>query len=168
MTLRPHIEKYHLKLYLELQKARGWKILLPGLVSQARSQAMLGMNSPQEDVLNFIVVDDQVCFSVLVWFTLTNLSKLLNIIECCEFRALLLLRNSAGCVSFTMDMWSDHNHRSYLAITAHWIGHVSGTTSLQFRAALIAFHRLQGSHAGKSLGKVILDLLDRLGVTVKV
>jgi hypothetical protein len=42
-----------------------------------------------------------------------------------------------------MDAWSDQNRRSYLAITAHWIGRVGGTTSLQLKAALIAFHRLR-------------------------
>jgi hypothetical protein len=67
-----------------------------------------------------------------------------------------------------MDAWSDHNRRSYLAITAHWIGRVSETTSLQPKAALIAFHRLRGGHDGKSLGKVAVGLLDRAGVTVKV
>jgi hypothetical protein len=67
-----------------------------------------------------------------------------------------------------MDAWSDQNRRSYLAITAHWIGRVGGTTSLQLKAALIAFHRLRGSHEGKSLGRVVVGLLDRAGVTVKV
>lgn len=71
-------------------------------------------------------------------------------------------------MSFTMDAWSDQNRRSYLAITAHWIGHVAGTTALQLKAALIAFHRLQGGHDGKSLGRVVVGLLDRVGITVNV
>lgn len=74
-TLRPHIEKYHLAIYMVEQKARGWKILLPGLVSQARSQAASMSQSQGEarvkfDVVtfrrrlvNFIVADDQVCLS---------------------------------------------------------------------------------------------------------
>ena len=79
-TLRPHIEKYHLELYLQLQKQRGWKILLPGLVSQARSQATSTANSLQEvardrfdeptfhgRLVEFIVTDDQVCVSQF-WF----------------------------------------------------------------------------------------------------
>ena len=66
-----------------------------------------------------------------------------------------------------MDAWSDHNRRSYLAITGHWIAYVGGTTSLQPKAALIAFHRFMGDHDGKSLGKVTVELLDRLGATVK-
>jgi hypothetical protein len=67
-----------------------------------------------------------------------------------------------------MDAWSDHNRRSYLAITGHWIGRVGGTTALQPKAALVAFQRLMGDHDGKSLGKITVELLDRLGATVKV
>jgi hypothetical protein len=67
-----------------------------------------------------------------------------------------------------MDAWSDHNRRSYFAITGHWIGYEGKTTSLEPKAALIAFHRFMGDHNGKSLGKVTVELLDRLGATVKV
>jgi hypothetical protein len=37
-SLRPHIEKHHLKLYLTLAKEKEWKILLLELVSQAQLQ----------------------------------------------------------------------------------------------------------------------------------
>jgi hypothetical protein len=40
-SLRPHIEKYHPLLFQQLVKDRGWKILLPGLVLQAWSQAIM-------------------------------------------------------------------------------------------------------------------------------
>jgi hypothetical protein len=73
-SLRPHIEKFHLELYLTLAKENGWKILLPGLVSKARSQATNEAATSQGErpdtfdelkfyqyLLNFIVVDDQVC-----------------------------------------------------------------------------------------------------------
>jgi hypothetical protein len=72
-SLRPHIEKHHLELYLTLAKEKGWKIQLPGLVSQAQSQAtneaaMLQVEQPDQfdersfhqHLLNFIVADDQV------------------------------------------------------------------------------------------------------------
>lgn len=36
-SLRPHIWKYHLELYLTLAKEKGWKIP-PGLISQTQSQ----------------------------------------------------------------------------------------------------------------------------------
>jgi hypothetical protein len=74
MSLHPHIEKYHLELYLTLAKEKGWKILLPGLVSQAQSQATNEAATSQGEqpdkfnertfhqyLLNFIIADDQVC-----------------------------------------------------------------------------------------------------------
>ena len=67
-----------------------------------------------------------------------------------------------------MDIWSDENLRPFLAITAHWIARITGTTSLQLKAALIAFHRLRGNHDGESLAAAVLQLLDRAGITVKV
>ena len=76
-SLRPHLEKYHSELYLSLAQERGWKIQLPGIVSQARSNAASGekTNSQLEGsqapddftedafhkyLLRFIVADDQV------------------------------------------------------------------------------------------------------------
>jgi len=73
-TLRPHIERYHLPIYMVQQKAHGWKILLPGLVSQAKSEAVAAVAQSQGELrpsfdeatfqrllVNFIVADDQVC-----------------------------------------------------------------------------------------------------------
>ena len=37
--LWPHIERHHLELYQKLAQERSWRILLPGFVSQVRSQA---------------------------------------------------------------------------------------------------------------------------------
>jgi hypothetical protein len=78
-TLRPHIERFHLQEYLQLQKEHGWTVMLPGLVSQARSQAASTANSLQEEarekwdeptflrhLVRFIVTDDQVCLSIFV------------------------------------------------------------------------------------------------------
>ena len=73
-----------------------------------------------------------------------------------------------GQVSFTMDIWSDQNLQSYLAMTVHWIARVEQTDGLKLRMALIAFHCLTGRHDGKSLAKIVLHLLDRAGITGKV
>ena len=78
ISLRPHIERHHLELFLRLAKEKSWKIQLPGLVSQARSQAaskasaLRGQPSVefneqkfQQYLLDFIIADDQVhdlCF----------------------------------------------------------------------------------------------------------
>jgi hypothetical protein len=55
-----------------------------------------------------------------------------------------------------------------MAVTAHWIARVTGTTSLQMKAALIAFHQLRGNHDGETLATAVLQLLDRAGITGKV
>ena len=67
-----------------------------------------------------------------------------------------------------MDIWSDQNRRPYLAMTAHWIAKVGEMAALQTKAALIAFHRVCGSHDGTHPVKIVIDLLDRAGITVKV
>jgi hypothetical protein len=73
-SLRPHIEKYHLEQFKQLAKEHGWKILLPGLASQARSEAIVGAQQGRPDnlnfnestfhdcLINFIVANDQVPF----------------------------------------------------------------------------------------------------------
>lgn len=75
-SLRPHIEKFHLNLFMKLAKERGWKIQLPGLVSQARSQASVAAAAGLGPVaqfdektfhrylVNFIVSDDQARFQL--------------------------------------------------------------------------------------------------------
>ena len=78
------------------------------------------------------------------------------------------IQNAAGQVSLTTDIWSDQNRQPYLAITAHWIAKIEDTTALKPMVALIAFHRVRGRHDGKSLGKTIMELLDRAKITVNV
>ena len=53
-------------------------------------------------------------------------------------------------------------------MTAHWIAKVKGTTALQLKTALIAFHYLCGRHDGKTLAETVLKLPDRAQNTVKV
>jgi hypothetical protein len=79
-----------------------------------------------------------------------------------------LIQASVGRVSFTLDIWSDQRCGAYLAITAHWIANVEGTTALGFKTALIAFHRLHRRHDGRAIARTVIHLLDRAGVTVKV
>jgi hypothetical protein len=75
---------------------------------------------------------------------------------------------SMGKVSVTMDIWSDQNLRPFLAMTAHWVAKVEGTTTFQLKTALIAFHRLRGRHDGKTLAETVMDILDRAEMTSKV
>jgi hypothetical protein len=53
-------------------------------------------------------------------------------------------------------------------MTAHWVARVEGTTALQLKTALIAFHNLCGKHDGKTLAETIVKLLDRAQITVKL
>jgi hypothetical protein len=75
---------------------------------------------------------------------------------------------SMGKISVTMDIWSDQNLRPFLAMTAHWVAKVEGTTTFQLKTALIAFHRLRGRHNGKALAETVMDILDRAEITGKV
>jgi len=113
ITLHPHIEMHHHKLYLSLVKANSWKVLLPGLVSQAQSQATSVASASQvgplveidkqkfhQHLLYFIIADDQVRLHFLSFLhslhscLLVLNPKSLNIIECPEFRKLLLFLRS--------------------------------------------------------------------------
>ena len=73
-----------------------------------------------------------------------------------------------GRVSLTADTWSDQSYNSYLAVTAHWVAQVDGTSALQLKTALIAFHRLEEDHTGQTLAATMMELLDRAGITLKV
>ena len=77
-SLQPHIERHHLDKFNKLATKHGWKILLPGLVSQARSQAMeasedgdrrdnFNEQTFHELLLNFVIADDQVLYLYLVF-----------------------------------------------------------------------------------------------------
>ena len=51
---------------------------------------------------------------------------------------------------------------------AHWLAREKGTNWLQLKVALIAFHRLRGSHNGEHIARIALHILDRVGITVEV
>ena len=51
---------------------------------------------------------------------------------------------------------------------AHWLARENGTNRLQLKASLIAFHRLRGSHSGDRIARIVLHILDRVGITVEV
>ena len=79
-----------------------------------------------------------------------------------------LIQNSVRRISFTTNIWSDQNLQPFLALTAHWIAKIESMDALQFKKALIAFHRVRGRHDADSLAVTTLALLDRADVTLKV
>ena len=89
-------------------KERGWQVQLPGLLSQARSQVIDTENTPEgerpdtftelkfhQKLINFIIANDQVFFVMFLYLILLMLTfstfKSLNLMDCSEFRELLLL-----------------------------------------------------------------------------
>lgn len=98
--------------YLQLVKKRGWKLFLPeDPPLQGQSQAVSEPSTLQvqldnlefnkevfhQHLLNFIIVDDQVCshfLSLYIYYAYVFLvpnPKALHVIECPEFRQLLVL-----------------------------------------------------------------------------
>jgi hypothetical protein len=57
---------------------------------------------------------------------------------------------------------------SYLALTAHWISPDGLRGHLDLRSALIGFKCMKKKHTGDNIGRTIMHLLDRAGVTAKV
>ena len=109
-SLRPHIVRMHRDLYLRIYKAKGWTIL-PGLASQVQSQAAKEASASRDTrphgrvefsgqkfhqhLLNFIIADDQVRDTCMLSCPLYSCKRQsLNIVECPEFRQLLLLLRS--------------------------------------------------------------------------
>jgi hypothetical protein len=60
------------------------------------------------------------------------------------------------------------NRKPFLALTAHWIAEVDGTSTLWLKSALIAFHHICSRHTGELLATTLIGLLDRAGITTKV
>lgn len=65
-----------------------------------------------------------------------------------------------------MDMWSDPDRKSYMAITAHWMENYQ--KSINLRADLIGFASVAGSHTGQHLSEAFLLIIDRLNIDKKV
>jgi hypothetical protein len=65
-----------------------------------------------------------------------------------------------------MDMWSDPDRKSYMAVTAHWMQYHQKCINL--RADLLGFVIVPDSHTGKRLAKVFLFIIDRLSIDKKV
>jgi hypothetical protein len=77
----------------------------------------------------------------------------------------MFLQDSLGRVSLTADIWSNQSLRSFLAVTAHWIG--LKDSKLELRAALIGFHLLTKKHSGKNIARTMLHVIERAGITNK-
>jgi hypothetical protein len=105
-SLRVHLEKVHKEEYLRLCKEKGWKNQLPTEVKARKAACLAASQSLGQGVhprqpysqeallkhlINFIVADDQVRALHGVFLHLLISSQSINVIECPEFRGLLLL-----------------------------------------------------------------------------
>ena len=97
--------------------------------------------------------------------TLYKLSQHIQVIShyCILLQGLTVMqKSSAGKVSFTTDLWSDPDSKSYIAVTAHWLEVVQtpgGDKRLTLRADLIGFLYFPGNHTGERLAKIFYLLL---------
>ncbi|VDC02215.1 unnamed protein product [Peniophora sp. CBMAI 1063] len=87
----------------------------------------------------------------------------------CEYDDLLdTLQKSPGRLSFTTDLWSDPNLRSFMAITVHWATRNRKTHRLELASRLLAFRHLSGEHTGERLAAVFFGVLKEAGIAHKV
>ena len=71
-----------------------------------------------------------------------------------------------GLISVTSDGWTaDTSKKGFLGMTAHWMNTKGGKWELQ--EAIIGFKGMVGSHDGESLGRYMMGLLNRVGITSK-
>src|SRR5436189_6196925 len=67
---------------------------------------------------------------------------------------------SSSKVSIALDGWESPFKRSFLAITAYYI-----MTDWKWRAALVGFALVKGSHTGEAMAEIVLAVLERFKIT---
>src|SRR5229473_5717923 len=104
-SLRPHLKKHHLELYMTLVKEKGWVNKLPGCrakmhtcsqtsnqtaTSQGEQPTIYNEANFHQLLLKFIIVNDQVCSHhfILTSNMLMQTFQSLNVVECRKFREL--------------------------------------------------------------------------------
>jgi hypothetical protein len=203
-----HLEKYHEEEYVKVCEENGWPMMLPKRKVREETASLLKQSTLDSSLLQDTSSTGRPIFTraalvrALISFVVAD-DQSINVIECREFRDLLLLLRSdlkdkdiphrtklreaiietwdchfkalrleladaVGKVSFTADLWSDKNLRSYICITAHWIARNKRSKQQELKTALIAFHNVTGKHDGANLAAVVLQLLDRAGITALI
>ena len=109
--LHGHLEKYHTDEYVQVCKDNRWPVLLPKLWQQITKVSIGSSGDPDGwpcpefsrqtflcHIINFIVADDQVCLNIFETYLACLLPiQSINVIECPEFRDLLLLLRQDLC-----------------------------------------------------------------------
>lgn len=69
-------------------------------------------------------------------------------------------------MSLTVDGWTADGARiGYLGATAHWISVDAETSKWQLRSETVGFRSIFGMHKGKNLGRYLIGICDRVGIT---
>ena len=76
------------------------------------------------------------------------------------------MKEAPGLVSTTSDSWTvDTTKEAFLGVTAHWIEIREGKWKV--RAEVIGFQSISGDHSGENLGRYVVGVFDRVGITGK-
>lgn len=65
------------------------------------------------------------------------------------------LSKALSRIHYTFDIWSSGNHRSYLAVVAHWLDE-DGTV----RQGVLGLRQLLGDHSGQSIAAIVWAILE--------
>ncbi|XP_015118459.1 uncharacterized protein LOC107042094 [Diachasma alloeum] len=74
-----------------------------------------------------------------------------------------LLHHNSSKVSFTIDVWTSFNGRSYYGITIHYVGN-----DWKIHSLVLDFVPARGSHTGKAIAKIFFDTLNEFDLQGKV
>lgn len=78
----------------------------------------------------------------------------------------LTFQQIIGDVSINWDTWTaPYTSTAFLGLCAQWID--MKADGWVFRSEVLAMHQISGPHNGDNLGRYVIKLLDRVGVTSK-
>jgi len=93
--------------------------------------------------------------------TITN--WILDTFRIAKAQLILLLSKVPYKIHFGFDLWTSPNHRSFLALVAHWV-----SSEGNLIAATLGFQRLQGPHSGANQADLIWKMLLSYQLTGKL
>jgi hypothetical protein len=72
-------------------------------------------------------------------------------------------------VSAALDGWSSLARDPYLGVTIHWVhSKPESPSEWSLRTLLLTFHKVKGNHSGDNLAKLVMEILNKAGLTSKV
>lgn len=71
-------------------------------------------------------------------------------------------------MSLALDLWSNRNRDSIIAITGHYIAQRTNTAALELRSFLLDFSFFDGSHSGVNIADKVFGVLKTAGLLKSV